>query len=98
MACNALKQMTLQVKWGELDFLLLDLPPGTGDIHISMVHDIPLSGAIIVTTPQAVALADVEKGINMFRNKDINKPIFGLVENMAWFTPAELPENKYYIF
>ena len=98
MACNALKQMTLQVKWGELDFLLLDLPPGTGDIHISMVHDIPLNGAIIVTTPQAVALADVEKGINMFRNKDINKPIFGLVENMAWFTPAELPENKYYIF
>ena len=98
MACNALKQLTLQVKWGELDFLLLDLPPGTGDIHISMVHDIPLSGAIIVTTPQAVALADVEKGINMFRNKDINKPIFGLVENMAWFTPAELPENKYYIF
>lgn len=98
MACNALKQMTLQVKWGELDFLLLDLPPGTGDIHISMVHDIPLNGAIIVTTPQAVALADVEKGINMFRNKDINKTIFGLVENMAWFTPAELPENKYYIF
>ena len=98
MACNALKQMTLQVKWGELDFLLLDLPPGTGDIHISMVHDIPLNGAIIVTTPQAVALADVEKGINMFRNKDINKPIYGLVENMAWFTPAELPENKYYIF
>lgn len=98
MACNALKQMILQVKWGELDFLLFDLPPGTGDIHISLVHDIPLSGAIIVTTPQAVALADVEKGINMFRNKDINKPILGLVENMAWFTPAELPGNKYYIF
>lgn len=98
MACNALKQMILQVKWGELDFLMLDLPPGTGDIHISLVHDIPLSGAIIVTTPQAVALADVEKGINMFRNKDINKPIYGLVENMAWFTPAELPDNKYYIF
>ncbi len=98
MACNALKQMILQVKWGELDFLLFDLPPGTGDIHISLVHDIPLSGAIIVTTPQAVALADVEKGINMFRNKDVNKPILGLVENMAWFTPAELPDNKYYIF
>lgn len=98
MACNALKQMILQVKWGELDFLMLDLPPGTGDIHISLVHDIPLSGAIIVTTPQAVALADVEKGINMFRNKDINKHIYGLVENMAWFTPAELPNNKYYIF
>jgi ATPases involved in chromosome partitioning len=98
MACNALKQMTLQVKWGELDFLLLDLPPGTGDIHISMVHDIPLNGAIIVTTPQAVALADVEKGINMYKNKDVNKHIYGLVENMAWFTPAELPNNKYYIF
>ncbi len=98
MACNALKQMILQVKWEELDFLLLDLPPGTGDIHISLVHDIPLDGAIIVSTPQAVALADVEKGINMFRNKDINKPVYGLVENMAWFTPAELPNNKYYIF
>ena len=98
MACNALKQMVLQVKWGELDYLLIDLPPGTGDIHISMVHDIPLSGAIIVSTPQAVALADVLKGVNMFRNKDINVPILGLVENMAWFTPAELPQNKYYIF
>lgn len=98
MACNALKQMVLQVKWGELDYLLIDLPPGTGDIHISMVHDIPLSGAVIVSTPQAVALADVLKGVNMFRNKDINIPILGLVENMAWFTPAELPENKYYIF
>lgn len=98
MACNALKQMILQVKWGELDFLLLDLPPGTGDIHISLVHDIPLSGAIIVSTPQAVALADVEKGVNMFRNPQIDKPIFGIIENMSWFTPAELPENKYYIF
>ena len=98
MACNALKQMILQVKWDHLDFLLLDLPPGTGDIHISLVHDIPLDGAIIVSTPQAVALADVEKGINMFRNKDINKPVYGLVENMAWFTPAELPNNRYYIF
>lgn len=98
MASNALKQMVLQVKWGELDYLLIDLPPGTGDIHISIVHDIPLSGAIVVSTPQAVALADVEKGVNMFRNKDINKPILGFVENMAWFTPEELPENKYYIF
>ena len=98
MACNALKQLILQVKWDDLDFLLLDLPPGTGDIHISLVHDIPLDGAIIVSTPQAVALADVEKGINMFRNKDINKPVYGLVENMAWFTPAELPNNRYYIF
>lgn len=98
MACNALKQMILQVKWGELDYLLIDLPPGTGDIHISIAHDIPLSGAIIVSTPQAVALADVLKGVNMFRNKDVNVTILGLVENMAWFTPEELPENKYYIF
>lgn len=98
MACNALKQMILQVNWGELDFLLLDLPPGTGDIHISLVHDIPLSGAVIVTTPQDVALADVEKGINMFTNQKVNKPIYGVIENMSWFTPAELPDNKYYIF
>ncbi|MFA7116171.1 MAG: Mrp/NBP35 family ATP-binding protein [Bacteroidales bacterium] len=98
MACNALKQMILQVKWGELDFLLIDLPPGTGDIHISLVHDIPLSGTIIVTTPQAVALADVLKGVSMYRNKNIAVPIYGLVENMSWFTPAELPDNKYYIF
>ena len=98
MACNALKQMILQVRWGELDFLLIDMPPGTGDIHISLVHDIPMEGAVIVTTPQDVALADVEKGVNMFRNKSVEKPIFGLVENMAWFTPEELPDHKYYIF
>ena len=98
MACNALKQMVLQVKWGQLDFLLLDLPPGTGDIHISLVKDLPLDGAIIVSTPQAVALADVEKGINLFRNPDVDKEILGIVENMAWFTPAELPNNRYYIF
>lgn len=98
MACNALKQMILQVKWGELDFLLIDMPPGTGDIHISLLQDIPVTGAIIVTTPQNVALADVEKGVNMFRNPSIQKPIYGLVENMAWFTPAELPESRYYIF
>lgn len=98
MACNALKQMILQVRWGELDFLLIDMPPGTGDIHISLVHDIPMSGAIIVSTPQDVAILDVEKGVSMFRNKDINKPIYGLVENMAWFTPEELPNNKYFIF
>lgn len=98
MACNALKQMILQVRWGELDFLLIDMPPGTGDIHISLVGDIPMEGAVIVTTPQPVALADVEKGVNMFKNDKINKRIFGLVENMAWFTPEELPENKYYIF
>ena len=98
MACNALKQMILQVRWGELDFLLIDMPPGTGDIHISLVHDIPLEGAVIVSTPQDVALADVEKGVNMFRNESVNKPIFGLVENMAWFTPEEHPDEKYYIF
>lgn len=98
MACNALKQMVLQVRWGELDFLLIDMPPGTGDIHISLVQDIPMEGAVIVTTPQPVALADVEKGISMFRNKSINKPVLGLVENMAWFTPAEHPDEKYFIF
>ena len=98
MACNALKQMLLQVKWGKLDYLLIDLPPGTGDIHISLVHDIPLTGAIIVTTPQAVALSDVEKSVNMFRNPQVNKPILGIIENMSWFTPAELPDNRYYIF
>lgn len=98
MACNALKQMILQVRWGALDFLLIDMPPGTGDIHISLVNDIPMEGAVIVTTPQTVALADVEKGVDMFRNENVNRRIFGLVENMAWFTPEELPENKYYIF
>ena len=98
MASNALKQMILQVKWGPLDFLLVDMPPGTGDIHISLLQDIPMEGALLVTTPQEVALADVEKGANMFRNPNINRPIFGLVENMAWFTPAEHPDEKYYIF
>ena len=98
MACNALKQMILQVKWGPLDYLLIEMPPGTGDIHISLVQDIPMEGAVIVTTPQTVALADVEKGVNMFRNENVNRPIFGLVENMAWFTPEAHPEEKYYIF
>ena len=98
MACSALKQMILQVKWGPLDYLLIDMPPGTGDLHISLVNDIPVEGAVIVTTPQPVALADVEKGVNMFRNPSINRPIFGLVENMAWFTPEEHPDEKYYIF
>ena len=98
MACNALKQMILQVKWDVLDFLLVDMPPGTGDIHISLVNDIPMEGAVIVTTPQSVALADVEKGVDMFRNPKINRRIFGLVENMAWFTPEELPDHRYYIF
>mgnify|MGYP004498928231 FL=1 len=98
MACNALKQMILQVKWGDLDFLLIDMPPGTGDIHISLIQEIPMEGAVVVTTPQTVALADVEKGVNMFRNPNVNRPIFGLVENMAWFTPKEHPEEKYFIF
>jgi len=98
MACNALKQMILQVKWGPLDFLLVDMPPGTGDIHISLVNDIPMEGAVIVTTPQPVALADVEKGVDMFRNPSIHRTIFGLVENMAWFTPEEHPDEKYYLF
>jgi len=98
MATNALKQMVQQVHWGELDYLLIDMPPGTGDIHITLVNDIPMEAAIIVTTPQNVALADVEKGVNMFTNKGINKRILGLVENMAWFTPAAHPDEKYYIF
>ena len=98
MATNALKQMVLQVNWGELDFLLVDMPPGTGDIHITLVHDIPMEAAIIVTTPQNVALADVEKGVNMFRNKDVDKRILGLVENMAFFVPEPHPDERYYIF
>ena len=98
MACGALKQMILQVQWGPLDYLLIDMPPGTGDIHISLVSDIPLSGAVIVTTPQAVALSDVQKGVDMFRNKNVNRQIYGLVENMAWFTPAEHPDEKYFLF
>ena len=97
-ACSALKQMILQVKWGPLDYLLIDMPPGTGDIHISLVNDIPVEGAVIVTTPQPVALADVEKGVDMFRNPSIDRKIFGLVENMAWFTPEEHPDEKYFIF
>ena len=98
MACNSLKQMILQVKWDTLDFLLIDMPPGTGDIHISLVQEIPMEGAVIVTTPQNVALSDVEKGVNMFQNPSIKRRIFGLVENMAWFTPEEHPDEKYYIF
>ena len=98
MASNALKQMVLQVAWGELDYLLIDLPPGTGDIQISLVNDIPLDGVFVVTTPQKVALADVEKSIDMFRNPNVDKHIFGIIENMAWFTPEEYPDHKYYIF
>ena len=98
MASNALKQLILQVDWGDLDVLLIDMPPGTGDIHISLVKDIPMEAAIIVTTPQNVALSDVEKGVAMFRNDGVRKPILGLIENMSWFTPAELPDHRYYIF
>lgn len=98
MATGALKQLVFDAQWGELDYLLIDLPPGTGDIHISMIQEVALTGAIIVTTPQSIALVDVEKGINMFRNKNINTPILGVVENMSWFTPKELPQNRYYIF
>ena len=98
MACSALKQLVLQTQWGPLDFLLIDMPPGTGDIHISLVNEIPLSGAVIVTTPQEVALSDVRKGVDMFQNPSVNRKIFGLVENMAWFTPAEHPDEKYYLF
>jgi len=98
MASSALKQLLFQGEWGKLDYLLLDLPPGTSDIHLTMVQELAVTGAVIVSTPQDVALADAIKGINMFKGEKINVPILGLVENMAWFTPAELPENKYYIF
>jgi ATP-binding protein involved in chromosome partitioning len=87
-----------QSDWDGLDFLLIDLPPGTGDVHLTMTQELALTAAVIVATPQKVALADVVRGVNMFRNKDINVPVAGLIENMAWFTPAELPDNKYYIF
>nr|WP_319401253.1 Mrp/NBP35 family ATP-binding protein [uncultured Carboxylicivirga sp.] len=98
MATNAIKQLINDGNWGELDYLLLDLPPGTSDIHLTLVQSVSITGAVVVTTPQNVALADAVKGISMFKSKNINVPVLGLVENMAWFTPAELPENKYYIF
>lgn len=98
MATSALKQLISQGEWGELDYLVLDMPPGTGDVHLTIVQEVPVTGAIIVSTPQEVALADVVKGISMFTGDRINVPVLGLVENMAWFTPEELPENKYYIF
>ncbi|MDL2212545.1 Mrp/NBP35 family ATP-binding protein [Bacteroides sp. OttesenSCG-928-D19] len=98
MASNALKQLIGDAAWGELDYFLIDLPPGTSDIHLTIVQTLALTGAIVVSTPQEVALADARKGINMFTNEKVNVPIIGLIENMAWFTPAELPENKYYIF
>jgi ATP-binding protein involved in chromosome partitioning len=98
MATGALKQLISQGDWGVLDFLVLDLPPGTGDVHLTIVQEVPVTGAIIVSTPQEVALADVIKGISMFTGEKVNVPVLGLVENMAWFTPEELPENRYYIF
>ncbi len=98
MACNALKQLIGDADWGDLDFLILDTPPGTSDIHLSLLQLLDITGAVIVTTPQQVALADARKGIDMYLNEKVNVPVLGLVENMAWFTPAELPLNKYYIF
>lgn len=98
MASNFLKQLITQGEWGELDYLLVDLPPGTSDIHLTLVQEVPVTGVIIISTPQDVALADAIKGIAMFRSNKIDVPVLGLVENMSWFTPAELPDNKYYIF
>jgi ATP-binding protein involved in chromosome partitioning len=98
MASNALKQLISDADWGELDYFLIDFPPGTSDIHLTLVQTLPITGAVIVSTPQEVALADARKGISMFTGEKVNVPILGLVENMAWFTPAELPENRYYIF
>ena len=98
MATSALKQLIADADWGELDYFILDTPPGTSDIHLTLLQTLAITGAIIVSTPQQVALADARKGIDMYRNEKVNVPILGLIENMAWFTPAELPENKYYIF
>ena len=98
MASNALKQLIADADWGELDYFVLDTPPGTSDIHLTLLQTLAITGAVIVSTPQSVALADARKGIDMYQNDKVNVPILGLVENMAWFTPSELPENKYYIF
>lgn len=98
MASSAVKQFVTDVDWGELDYLVIDMPPGTGDIHLTMVQTVPITGVVVVTTPQAVALADAKKGIAMFGQAQIKVPIIGLVENMSWFTPEELPNNKYYLF
>jgi ATP-binding protein involved in chromosome partitioning len=98
MAAKALNQMIFDAAWGELDFMIIDLPPGTGDIHLSIMQSLPITGAVIVSTPQNVALADAKKGVAMFQQQSINVPVLGIVENMAYFTPEELPENKYYIF
>lgn len=98
MAVNALHQLIHQTRWGKLDYLLIDLPPGTGDIHLSIIKELTISGAIIVSTPQQIAVADVVRGVEMFRHEAVNIPVLGIVENMAWFTPEELPNNRYYIF
>ena len=98
MASKALNQMIFDAAWGELDFLLIDLPPGTGDIHLSIMQSLPISGAVVVSTPQNVALVDARKGVSMFNQKNINVPVLGIVENMSYFTPEELPNNKYYLF
>lgn len=98
LASNAIKQLINDAAWGELDYLLIDLPPGTSDIHLTVVQTVHLTSAIVVTTPQPVALADARKGVDMFRNDKVNVPVAGIIENMAWFTPQELPQNKYYIF
>jgi ATP-binding protein involved in chromosome partitioning len=98
MASKALNQMIFDAHWGELDFMLIDLPPGTGDIHLSMVQAVPITGAVIVSTPQNIALADAKRGVSMFQQENIMVPVLGIVENMSYFTPAELPDNKYYIF
>jgi ATP-binding protein involved in chromosome partitioning len=98
MAAKALNQMIFDAHWDTLDFLLLDLPPGTGDIHLSLMQSLPITGAVVVSTPQNVALADAKKGVAMFQQESINVPVLGIIENMAYFTPEELPENKYYIF
>tara|TARA_B100000287_G_scaffold430733_1_gene486552 strand:- start:143 stop:1285 length:1143 start_codon:yes stop_codon:yes gene_type:complete len=98
MAAKALNQMIFDANWGDLDFLLIDLPPGTGDIHLSIVQSLPINGAVVVSTPQNVALTDAKKGIAMFQQKNINVPVLGIIENMSYFTPQELPQNKYYIF
>lgn len=98
MASKALNQMIFDADWGQLDFMLIDLPPGTGDIHLSIMQSLPITGAVVVSTPQAVALADAKKGVSMFMSESINVPVLGIVENMAYFTPEELPDNKYYIF
>ena len=98
MASKALNQLIFDAAWGELDFLLIDLPPGTGDIHLSIVQSLPITGAVVVSTPQQIALVDARKGIAMFQQETIQIPILGIIENMAYFTPEELPDSKYYIF